>query len=386
MMPRSLLALCLLAAPIPVLAQGTLSGQGFGYTPGQLSARSRATGGGFGEFDAFSGLNPAAVGAIRRSTLYFESSPEFRQVEVNDVSDRTSTVRFPAFGAALQVWRSGIIGVTASTLADRSWGSNYQTTDVIGGRDVVSTQRFRSTGAINDLRLAGAVTLFSALRVGAGAHVITGQNRLSIVREFDDSTFLDFSQTSSLDYSGIAFSAGADWRPHRVVAVAGSYRRGGKLTARSADTIVSTAHVPDRGGAALRFDGIRGATVFGRYDWTKWSAVGTLGSSSFSALDTRELGGGVELLGPRFTGTTTLLRAGLRHRDLPFAFGGIQPTETVVSGGIGIPIGRDRAFVDLTVDRASRSANGAIVSGGSSTPTDVRERAWTLGFGFVFRL
>jgi hypothetical protein len=386
MMQRSLLVLCLLGAPVPVLAQGTLSGQGFGYTPGQLSARSRATGGGFGEFDAFSGLNPAAVASIRRSTLYFESSPEFRRVDVNDVSDRTSTVRFPAFGAALHVWRSGIIGLTASTLADRSWGSSLQTTDVIGGRNVVSTQRFRSTGAINDLRLAGAVTLLPSLRVGAGAHVITGQNRLSIVREFDDSTFIDFAQASSLEYSGIAFSAGVDWRPHRVVGVAASYRRGGKLTARSADTIVSTAHVPDRAGAAIRFDGIRGASLFGRYDWTKWSAVGTLGSSRLSALETRELGGGAELLGPRFAGATTLLRAGFRRRDLPFGFGGVQPAETIVSGGLGIPIGRDRAYVDLSVDRASRSATGAITSGGGSTPADVRERAWTIGFGFAFRL
>jgi hypothetical protein len=369
-----------------VLAQGTLSGQGFGYTPGQLSARSRATGGGYGEFDAFSGLNPAAVGAIRRSTLYFESSPEFRQVDVNEVSDRTSTVRFPAFGAALQVWRSGIIGLSASTLADRSWGSSFRSTEAIGGRDIVSTQRFRSTGAINDLRLAGAVTLRPSLRIGAGAHVITGQNRLAIVREFEDSTFLDFSQTSELDYSGIAFSAGADWRPHRVIAIAGSYRRGGKLTARSADTIVSTAEVPDRAGAAIRFDGIRGAALFARYDWTEWSAVGTLGSSRLSALDTREFGGGVELLGPRFAGTTTLIRAGLRRRDLPFAFGGIQPLETVASGGIGIPIGRDRAYVDLSLDRASRSAKGAVASGGGSTFVDVRERAWTLGFGFAFRL
>jgi hypothetical protein len=386
MMRQSLLLICLLGAAVPGRAQGTLSGQGFGYAPGQLSARSRATGGGLGEFDPFSGLNPAAMASVRRSTLYFESSPEFRQVDVNDVSDRTSSIRFPAFGAALQVGRRAIIGLSASTLADRSWGSSFRSTEIIGGRDITSTQRFRSTGAMNDVRLAAAVNLFSRLRLGAGAHVITGQNRLAIVRDFDDSTFLDFSQSSALDYSGIAFSAGADWRPHRVLGLAASYRRGGKLTARSADTIVSTAHVPDRAGAAVRYDGIKGASLFARFDWTKWSAVGTLGTSRLAASDTREYGGGAELAGPRFAGTTTLLRAGLRHRELPFGFGGAKPTETILSGGLGIPIGRDRALLDLTIDRAARSANGAVAGGGVLTPVDVRERAWTLGFGFAFRL
>jgi hypothetical protein len=385
MMRRTLLALLLFAA-VPAAAQGTLSGQGFGYAPGQLSARSRATGGGFGEFDAFSGLNPAALATVRRSTLYFESSPEFRRVDVNDVSDRTSVIRFPAFGAALQVGSRATVGLSASTLADRSWASSFRSTEVIGGRDIVSDQRFKSTGAINDVRLGGAITIVPSLRVGAGAHVITGQNRLTITREFVDSTFLDFSQSSELDYSGIAFSAGAEWRPHRTVAVAGSYRHGGKLTARSADTIVSTAHVPDRAGGAIRYDGLRGAALFARYDWARWSDVSSLGSSSLQALVTHELGGGAEVAGPRFAGTITLLRAGVRRRELPFGFGGSQPKETIISGGWGIPIGRDRALLDLTLDHASRSANGSVLSGSTLVPVDVHERAWTLGFGFAFRL
>ncbi|MGE5750306.1 MAG: hypothetical protein ACM31F_10130, partial [Gemmatimonas sp.] len=40
-------------------AQGTLSTQGFGYPTGQLSTRALANGGGIGEFDADSPINPA---------------------------------------------------------------------------------------------------------------------------------------------------------------------------------------------------------------------------------------------------------------------------------------------------------------------------------------
>ena len=54
----STFAVALVAMPSVVMAQGTLSTQGFGYPPGQLSTRSLATGPGIGEFDPDSQLNP----------------------------------------------------------------------------------------------------------------------------------------------------------------------------------------------------------------------------------------------------------------------------------------------------------------------------------------
>jgi hypothetical protein len=54
-------------------AQGTLSAQGFGYPPGQLSAYARSVGGGSAETDALSPINPAALMGLRRGGLYLQS-------------------------------------------------------------------------------------------------------------------------------------------------------------------------------------------------------------------------------------------------------------------------------------------------------------------------
>ena len=43
-------------------AQGTLSTQGLGYPPGQLSTPASSMGGAIGEIDPFSPINPASLG------------------------------------------------------------------------------------------------------------------------------------------------------------------------------------------------------------------------------------------------------------------------------------------------------------------------------------
>ena len=54
-------------------AQGNLSTFGFGYPPGQLSARAQATGGGVGELDPASTLNPAR-GALESTRALMSAS------------------------------------------------------------------------------------------------------------------------------------------------------------------------------------------------------------------------------------------------------------------------------------------------------------------------
>ena len=58
----TLLALAL--SPRMTLAQGTLSTQGLGFPPGQLSTPAILMGGSIGEADPFSPLNPASIGLL----------------------------------------------------------------------------------------------------------------------------------------------------------------------------------------------------------------------------------------------------------------------------------------------------------------------------------
>jgi hypothetical protein len=68
----------LLVLAAPAGAQGTLSGQGFGYPTGQLSTNALGNGGAMQEFDPFSPITPAALGSLapwRRPAFYFQYDP-----------------------------------------------------------------------------------------------------------------------------------------------------------------------------------------------------------------------------------------------------------------------------------------------------------------------
>ena len=76
MMRRHLLIAALAASsPFGAGAQGALSLQGFGYPPGQLSARALATGGGIAEFDALSPVIPLLSRRLERRQSFFSTIP-----------------------------------------------------------------------------------------------------------------------------------------------------------------------------------------------------------------------------------------------------------------------------------------------------------------------
>jgi hypothetical protein len=63
------------------------------------------------------------------------------------------------------------------------------------------------------------------------------------------------------------------------------------------------------------------------------------------------------------------MRAGARFRTLPFGFNGEKVSETSFMGGIGVPLARDRAAFDFSLQHASRSAS------------TIKERGIILSFG-----
>lgn len=365
-------------------AQGTLGTQGFGYPPGQLSARAAATGGAVGEFDAASPLNPASVALWGATGVYGEYAPELRTVSGPEGSDRSLVSRFPLFGVFLRLGERGALGLTAATLLDRTWATRSADSAAGTAGPIRFVDAFQSTGAIDDIRLAGAWRFGRAFRVGVGAHLYTGQSRLSITRVFTDSGFAPFAQRSSVGYQGSAISAGIEWQPVRAVAVAASARLGGSITAQRGDTTLGRARVPDRVGAALSFTGVPGLAVTAAAEWNQWSALDGLSPSNVRARDAWTYSGGAEVRGPSLFGAAMPLRAGIRRRSLPYPVGRsslgstgdvlADVTETTLSAGTGIVLSGGRASVDLAVLRAMRSAG-----------ISVSERAWVLAVGVTVR-
>lgn len=380
-MTRRAYRIAILAALAPVsglAAQGTLSTQGFGYPPGQISTRARATGGGISEFDADSPLNPAAIALSGEPRMFLQYEPEFRRLTVGDSTSNTLTARFPVFSASVPFFSRGSIGVSASTFLDRSASTSVTREQEVAGTISSVTENTRLLGAMNDLRLAFGWAPSPKFQLGLGVHAYTGQNRVFFSQSFPDSLrFASISQTSTLGFRGYAGSAGILVRPSRTIGFALSGRKGSKIEARSADSAVSEANIPDRVGFAIAYEGIPGSSISVHAAKEMWSSLNGLGSSAATAVDTWEGGFGLESLGPRIIGRQTVLRLGSRYRTLPFLAAGEEVKELSFAGGIGAQFFRNRATFDVTLERAGRKVNGSDV--------DARERAYILSFGLRVR-
>lgn len=366
-------AVVLSAALLPAVAhaQGTISAQGLGYPPGQLSTWALGTGGAVAELDPSTPLNPAAIGMVSSTTIFAHYAPESRKVTVGGASDESRLSRFPLMGAVLPLGPRGYVGVAASSFLDRTWATVRTYPSQVGGEGTVET--FQSTGGMTDVRAAGAWSFSPRFYVGVGAHVLTGDNRLTVSRIDRDKVDADFEQRSELTYTGLAASAGIVWAPSRVVSIGMSGQVGGEVRAKLADSVIATATSPARAGATVRLAAISGATISARAEWNGWSSLQGLGRDGFQAMDTWGYGVGADIVGPSVLRTSLGLRLGAQRRDLPFPVLGVQPEETAYSAGLGLPLARGRVLLDLAVQRATRTAGAAD------------ETAWTYGVGVTVR-
>jgi len=393
--PRAAAAIAVAALTLHAAAaraQGSLSTQGYGYPSGELSTRALGTGGSVGEFDPASPINPAALGswgaspinsAIRqwwgRTAFTAQYDPEFRTVTAGGSTQNATLTRFPLVAIAIPVRARLQMGLSAATLLDRTFSTSVPSTATIGGETVTGTQTIESRGAMEDVRLGGAYNIGNALSLGLAGHLVTGQHRVVSGREFTDTTqFGTVSDSTAVDFTGLAFSAGAEWRIVRGVSIAGSYKKGGALRAERNDTTLRKATVPDRVGVGVRLDRIPGASFTASWANTKWTNMNGLGVSDLRISDGPEYAAGVEAVGPRLGPSALLFRFGGRHRTLPFGVGGADVHETAFAGGVSAPFTGGHAVLDLGLQHASRTADGG-------TAASAKERAWTLSVGLTVR-
>ncbi len=366
-------AICSAVVAGSARAQGTLSSQSLGYPPGQLSTRAQGTAGALGDIDARSPINPAALVLRPVPQIYAQYDPELRSVTGPTGTARTTTARFPNFGAVLPLYGRFVMGVGASTLLDRTWATQTEKTQMLGTDAVASTESLRSEGGITDLHLAAGYTPIGRLRVGLGLHGYTGSTRVTARDIFADTLrYRNISQTTQLSYSGAAISGGVilDIVPQLSVAV--SARKGGSATMYAGDSVLSRGHIPDRYSGTVSFQGLPGTLIAVRGSRERWTEIASLSTLKSPAVDATDVSAGLESAGPRVGGLPLLLRAGVRRRTLPFPVPGVANdiTETSFGGGLGVPIALDRVTLDLAVLRSSRSG----VAG-------VDEHAYNLSFG-----
>jgi hypothetical protein len=362
-MKRATIVLFFAATASTATAQGALSTGGLGYPPGQTSARSEGTGGSLADFDPLSLVSPAAIAGVGASALYFQYSPEFRRVTVGSNTARTTTARFPLVSGVMPVGQHWTAALSSSTFLDRSYQTSAVRREAVGtltdSTDV--TEENKVLGAINDIRLALGWARSTTFRFGVGGHVFAGSNRVTISEIFPDSSkFLGSVQNDRISYSGFAASVGLEYHPSTTIAFALAGRKGGELRAEAADTLIGTGRIPDHYSGSVSYSGISGAIVAVRAAHDSWSSLSSLSSTGIQAFDGWDISGGAEVTGPRLLQRVIFVRAGARHRTLPFGFNGQRVSETSLMAGLGAPLARDRASIDFNFQRAARSADASV--------------------------
>ncbi|HTR76663.1 MAG TPA: hypothetical protein VMH39_01075 [Gemmatimonadaceae bacterium] len=356
-------------------AQGTLSTQGLGYPPGQLSTRAYGAGGALGEMDPWSPINPAAVADFTTKALSFQLDPEFRQVTFDSSTMRTNIARYPLLFGALPLGYGVAMSIGSSTLIDRSWQTVQTQVDSLGPDTTTAVTRQGANGALNDVQLALGWSDHRWLHLGFGVHGVTGRNVVTSSREFADTLHLsNYTQQQVIEFRGSAMSAGIELVAPDLGVVAFSYRRGGDLRAFLNDTVVGRAHVPDRYGASIAYTGLPGATFALRASHDSWSALGPLTSAGVQPQDAWDLSAGAEIAGPSVWSHSLVLRAGLRDRTLPYTAADSTVRERSATLGGTTLFAAGRVTLDVAVIRSLRDA---------SLP--VSERAWTLSFALTAR-
>lgn len=361
--------------PAIASAQSNLSSQGFGFPTGQLSSRAYGTGGAIGEIDPLSPINPASLSLLPTRTLFFQLEPEYRTVSGQTGTDHTTTARYPNVFGAIPVGSSWIFSLGASTLLDRTSSTSFKTSQALSSTESVAMNtKYAVDGAMTDVRLATAWTPASWLRVGVGAHGITGHNLVTITQSFDDSLqFAAFTTSRVLGFGGTALSAGVQLVSKSWV-LAGSGRYGGPLNLHAEDTLLTAARVPNRYGVSLSYLGIANSSIAVRTSHDNWSSLGTLGTSQLHPVDAWDSSVGADMAGPRVGDHLMFLRGGFRVRTLPFQAAGQNVSEKSITGGLGTAFAANRVVADFAVIHASRSAN-----------LSASEHAWTFSVGIAVR-
>ena len=369
-------AVLLLIAASTAAAQGTLSTQGLGFPPGQLGTAARTMGGATGETDPFSPLNPAAIGLLGGAIITMQAEPEFRVVVVGPVTQRTSVARFPLFQGAMSIGARWGIGVSASTLLDRTWETTTRDTQMISGQPVPATVSEQSDGSIADTRIAVSYAIRPWFRVGLGAHAISGRDQLHTIRAFDDTErFATDTQATILSFGGHAMSIGTAISIGRTAVIGASYRAGGGLNSETRTEQVGSGSVPDRMGISVVYTGINGAALALRVAKDQWSSLRDL-AKNLNIHEGLDVGAGAEVNGPTVGANLIALRFGGRWRTLPFSPNATAVKEQTYSAGFSLPMARSRIELNVGGLYAVR-ANDAMAG--------VKEKAWTISTGFSVR-
>ena len=375
-MRRALVIFVLAIVPSAVGAQSSQFGvRGLGFPGRALAVRAIGTGGAFGLFDPESSQNPAALASVQNFTSVFTITQGFRQVENPVGTASVRDTRFPQLMVVGPVQRfPAAVGFSFSNYTSRDFTLATSETIDLRGVPVNVSDTFSSRGGLNDFRIAGAYRLGAQWSVGGGFHIITGSNRLTSTRVFDDPTYLSSRQRSELSFAGVGVSLGVTRQFGPSFALSAVARSDGHVNMDRDSARVGTIDLPYTLGLGLRWRPAPTLIVAGQTLVRTWSAANSdlLALGGTGAQNTVEAAVGAEYTSDPKRPYRRPIRLGARYATLPFSLlPGQQPREFGVSLGSGVRFAQQRAGVDLALEHVWRSEgasseNGFVLSLGIS--------------------
>ncbi len=365
-----LLAAVVLTAGLPdrLSAQDSQFGiLGLG-TPGRAeTVRVRSTGGAFAAFDPLTPLVDAALADLPQLSAGAVLAATYRRLTLDTASTTLRTSRFPSVSVAGPVFRGQgrrglVVGGGFATYLDRSYSLTTEDSMDLRGTQQPYREQITSDGGVSDLRLAVAARPTRDLSVGAALHLLSGTTRVTVIRDFRDSTYADVGQQADVSYSGLGGSASLIARLGPTLRAAAWVRSDGALRALVAEVETARHDLPVEIGGALGWQPSPTARFAASVARRTWSRAGA------NAFDTFSWAAGAELGRPALP-----LRLGVRSAQLPFGPGTTAPTERGFAAGTGLAFSEGRAVLDLGVERLDRRGG------------DVREQVWTVLLGITVR-
>ncbi len=361
--------------------------RGLGLPGRSASAHSLGLEGANSFFDAESSDNPASLIGLSIATAAFTSMSSFRTSSDATGSHAARDARFPQIMVGGPVPHRLAVGVSYSLYTDRDF--TVVSDGIATPRDtaVAVHDTLNSRGGIDDIRLGGAWGVNHHLAVGAAFHFLTGSNRLSSRRYWEDTTYLAPQQTAELSYAATGVSLGLMWQPRPGLEVAAVFRHDGTLTIDRDSTgagvvgashSIGTARLPTTLSGALRYTPTRKWSLSAAVVQRNWSVAdsGVVAQGASGARNTLDLSAGLEYYRNPARQSKLPVRLGVRHATLPFLLDtGAQPSEWDVSIGTGLRFAADRGGFDLALERVHRSEGSSYTENGWQLTIGISVRA-----------
>jgi hypothetical protein len=378
---RVLLTFLLAGAAVPgaLPAQSSQFGvRGLGLPGREQSVRALGTGGAFAFFDGESSVSPASLAFLGRITATFTILNDYRNTATPAGEASIRDPRFPQFLVGGPIRRFPLtLGLSYSNYTTRDYSLAFPATVILRGQLVAVNDTIESRGGINDFRLAAAYRLGQRWVVGAGAHIITGSNRVEARRTFADTNYVASRQRAELSYAGFGVSVGVIGQFGEALMVSAMARTDGRVSLDRDSTEIATVDLPITLGGAARLRITPKLHLAGQALYRNWSTADddlvALGGTG--AANTVEASGGIEFTPDPRRPYKRPIRLGVRYAELPFPLAaGARASEIGVSLGSGLSFAAERAVVGVSVERAWRDQGDQY-----------KETAWIVTAGVTVR-